>query len=171
MVTLSPSAATGARGAAGGGQGSEGAGPGGSQLQEPQFPAQLLVLSAAPADLQLQHRVAAVHQLADLRHGRVGQDLHDGGQLRVEGGGWGHLCSGRTDGNNLALGERGSVTGCKHLRHPEVMRPSVSWTAHARELCFRQILRLKNENLLNLVDRMVEIINLQTGLIIYNYYN
>lgn len=45
------------------------------------------------------------------------------------------------------------------------------WTAHARDFCFRQFLRLKNENLLNLVDRMVEIINLQTGLIISNYYN
>lgn len=63
----------------------------GSELHEPQFPPQHLVLFAAPRDLQLQHRVAAVYELADLRHRGVGQHLHDGGQLRVEGGGRGHV--------------------------------------------------------------------------------
>ena len=87
----SPSAAEQQRGAARGGRGSQRARPGGSQLHEPQFPPQNLVLFAAPWDLQLQHRVAAVHQLADLRHRRVCQHLHDGSELRVEGGGRGHV--------------------------------------------------------------------------------
>lgn len=84
-------AASAAAAAAAGGRGSQCGGAGGAELHEPQFPPQHLVLFAAPRDLQLQHRVPAVHQLADLRHRRVGQHLHDGGQLRVEASGGRHV--------------------------------------------------------------------------------
>lgn len=53
-------------------------------LDELQLPPQRLVLLVAAADLQLQNGVAVVHQPADLRHGRLGQRLHDGRQLGVK---------------------------------------------------------------------------------------
>ncbi|XP_024908317.1 dynein axonemal assembly factor 11 isoform X1 [Cynoglossus semilaevis] len=50
----------------------------------PQLGPQRLVLAVAAGNLQLQHGVTLLHQPADLRHRRLGQSLHDGGQLRLE---------------------------------------------------------------------------------------
>lgn len=58
--------------------------PGDDGLNELQFPPQRLILLVTAGDLQPQHRVAVVHQLADLRHRCFGQRLHDGRQLRVK---------------------------------------------------------------------------------------
>ena len=55
------------------------------QLHQVQLPLQRLVLPLALGHLEAHHRVVVVHQLTDLRHRRVGQHLHDGGQLGLEG--------------------------------------------------------------------------------------
>lgn len=58
--------------------------PGDDGLDQLQLPPQRFVLLVAPGDLQLQHGVAVIHQLADLRHRRFSQRLHDGRQLRMK---------------------------------------------------------------------------------------
>ena len=89
-----PRAAAGEDGAADPG-GAQGGHAGHLELHEPQLPSQRLVLLVAAGDLQVQDGVAIVHQLADLRHGRVGQHLHDGGQLGVQLDRGGRLVHGR----------------------------------------------------------------------------
>ena len=64
--------------------------PGHLQLHQVELPLQRLVLPLALGHLQAHHRVVVVHQLTDLRHRRVGQHLHDGGQLGLEGEAAGH---------------------------------------------------------------------------------
>lgn len=54
------------------------------QLQQLDLPPQHLLLLLATGHLQLDHRVAVVHNFADLSHGSVGQDLHNGGDMGVD---------------------------------------------------------------------------------------
>ncbi|TNN62764.1 hypothetical protein EYF80_026990 [Liparis tanakae] len=83
----------------------------------PQLPPQRVVLPLAlvalPVHLGAQRGVAVVHQLADLRHGRIRQDLDDRGDLRLEANAVRHhhhrqarpslLLNGRTDARGTRL--------------------------------------------------------------------
>lgn len=116
--------------------GSQRGGPRRPELQQPQLPPQNLVLLAAAGDLQLQHRVAAVHQLADLRHRRVGQNLHDGGELGVKGGGGRHFTrratrtSTETPLTRLRPARQGRKTKLSaHARSHMIKREAFLWNA------------------------------------------